>query len=112
VAPGPEAVLRAARAAAAIHCNQKTVGNRKGWRLPTIQELASLIDPTVPEPTLPTGHPFNLRGARVFWSATTGEGDTRTAWAVSFIDGAVLAFLKLVDAQVWCVRGGQGVDLQ
>src|SRR5262245_27831874 len=27
---------------ASVSCVQKTVGNRKGWRLPTIQDLASL----------------------------------------------------------------------
>ena len=48
---------------AQTHCKRRTLGNRKGWRLPTIQELASLVDPTVPPDagaTLPAGHPFTL----------------------------------------------------
>ena len=41
-------------------CINKTVGGQKGWRLPSVPELASLIDPSVvpPGPTLPPGHPF------------------------------------------------------
>jgi len=42
-------------------CNVKIVGNRRGWRLPTVQELASLLDPSNPNgnPDLPVGHPFS-----------------------------------------------------
>ena len=29
------------------HCNNLTVGNRKGWRLPTLQELASVVQASV-----------------------------------------------------------------
>jgi len=45
---------------AQTHCMNRLVGGRKGWRLPGPQELASLIDPTVPGPgpKLPAGHPF------------------------------------------------------
>jgi hypothetical protein len=100
-------------AGAQIHCNLRSLGNRKGWRLPTIQELASLIDPTVlfPGPTLPPGHPFDLV-AGLFWSATTGAGDTSTAWQVRLSDGFVLAADKASVFSAWCVRGGQGVNLQ
>src|SRR6266446_7070038 len=45
---------------AQIHCNQLTVGNRIGWRLPTLQELASLVDgdpANTSSPRLPPGHP-------------------------------------------------------
>src|SRR6266513_2461374 len=43
---------------AAVYCNELNVGNRKGWRLPTIQELASLVDQSQ-NPSLPAGHPFS-----------------------------------------------------
>src|SRR5262245_16126723 len=40
------------------HCYKKAVGgriNRKGWRLPTIEELASLVDTSSQPLTLPAG---------------------------------------------------------
>ncbi len=93
-------------------CNRNTVGNRKGWRLPTIQELASLVDPSGTNPTLPAGHPFSNVQPAAYWSATTFASNTTSAWFVDFSDGFVLTMNKPFSCFVWCVRGGQGVDPQ
>jgi hypothetical protein len=99
---------------AQFHCNRKTVGNRKGWRLPTLQELASLIDPTVPfpGPTLPSGHPFSNVQSHQYWSATSLADPSSTAWDVDFGTGDEFIHGKIGVDLVWCVRGGQGVDPQ
>jgi len=100
---------------AQYHCNDLNVGNRKGWRLPTLQELASLVDPSVPSPgpTLPGGHPFsNVQSG--YWSATTDDTNSSFALIVSFYFGVVGSFSKddTLNIRAWCVRGGQGVDPQ
>jgi hypothetical protein len=100
---------------AQFHCNQKTVGNRKGWRLPTIQELASLVQPGDPPggPDLPPGHPFDNVQSSDYWSATTFSANTSNAWGVGFGNGFVFTSGKTHGSLfVWCVRGGQGVDPQ
>jgi len=100
---------------AQFHCNQRTVGNRKGWRLPTIQELASLVDPTQSNPALPPGHPFQYVQSSFYWSATTSplpSSGAGFAWYVYFGDGTVDLLDRTTLPFVWCVRGGQGVDPQ
>jgi hypothetical protein len=101
---------------AQIHCNNVvTKGSRRGWRLPTVQELASLHDPSVPfagRATLPTGHPFQNVASDFYWSATSYANDTSEAWGVHFAVGLVDHFDKSTIRRVWCVRGGQGVDPQ
>jgi hypothetical protein len=95
------------------HCNQRTVFNRKGWRLPTIQELASLVDPSAPlPPTIPPGHPFSVPLLSNHWSATTSATSANLAWIVGFDSGFVGPSNKALNGHVWCVRGGQGVDPQ
>jgi len=99
---------------ALVHCYQRTVGGRKGWRLPTIEELASLIDPNNPtgNPDLPPGHPFSNVQSSSYWSAATFASDTSFAWVVNLGNGVVVIDDKTHTGTlfVWCVRGGQGID--
>ncbi len=91
---------------AIYHCYNMNVDGRKGWRLPTVEELASLVDPTQPAPTLPAGHPFTNVRSSFYWSATTLAGGTSSAWGVSFYGGLANGSAKSDASYVWCVRGG------
>jgi len=84
------------------------VSNRVGWKLPTLQELGSLIDTLQTNPALPSGHPFNVIGA-IYWSATTRGTQ---AWIVSVETGNMATIGQSSPLFVWCVRGGSGVDDQ
>jgi hypothetical protein len=88
--------------------NQIQLGNRKAWRLPTIEELLSLIDPSQSNPALPNGHPFvNVQGV-FYWSSTTYESSSSRAWFVSMGVGFAQVYSKSVSYFAWPVRGGNG----
>jgi hypothetical protein len=93
---------------AANDCYKKTVGGRKGWRLPTVEELASLIDTTQSNPTLPSGHPFQNVQSDYYWSSTAYVFDPNNAYNVSLANGTVVAGVKSATFYMWAVRGGQG----
>lgn len=95
---------------ALVHCYEKEVSGRKGWRLPTIEELASLVDTSQPAPKLPAGHPFSNVQSFFHWSATTDASFTSSAWGVFFDVGPVGIQVKADSFAVWCVRAGQGID--
>ena len=88
----------------------KNVGGRKGWRLPTVEELASLVDTTQSNPALPSGHPFTNVQSYYYWSSTTNVFDPCYAWFVTFFNGVVTTTAKSGTHYVWCVRGGHGHD--
>ncbi|HKQ35906.1 MAG TPA: DUF1566 domain-containing protein [Nitrospiraceae bacterium] len=92
-------------------CADKDVGGRKGWRLPSIFELASVMDLSMRTgPTLPLGHPFTNVLMDVYWSATTVAGTPNSAWLIFFDTGKVLHGFKTVTFHAWCVRGGVNAD--
>ena len=91
-------------------CLTRTTGNRRGWRLPSVHELASLVDPTRAGPALPLGHPFVLALpiVNVHWTATTNAANNTQVWFVNLQDGSVDNVPPRLtgEGNAWCVRGG------
>jgi Protein of unknown function (DUF1566) len=86
------------------HCYNLEVGGRKGWRLPTIEELASLLDTSQTDPKLPAGHPFSNVQFSFYWSATTVAHNTSSAWGADFGTGGIGPGVKSGPDFLWCVR--------
>ena len=103
------------------YCADKLVGGRKGWKLPSFDQLATLLDVNSPlcadpaQPCLPKNHPFKRVLPNNYWSATVNAEQPGNAWKVSFGDPFnpsnpdfnVFSTPKDDVAFVWCVRAGQ-----
>lgn len=103
-------------------CAAKNVGGRRGWRLASLAELSSLMEPDLGDlasgGALPPGHPFNVDAAGAgnrFWSATSVVGAPASVWAVSFRRNWVEKRDKDASAfddtaLAWCARGAMNAD--
>lgn len=92
-------------------CANRNTGDRMGWRLPSFSELASLVDQSQTQPSLPKGHPFtslDLEGN--YWSATSDSQFSSLQWVVSFVNGLVFSANKGNVFPAWCVRGPMNAD--
>jgi hypothetical protein len=76
--------------------------------LPSIVELNSLRDPTLPAPYVPTSVFPNVNGD--FWSATSLADDLSQAWLLSFQLGFIGKSGKAFSLLAWAVRGPMNVD--
>jgi hypothetical protein len=84
-------------------CSGLTLAGRT-WRLPTVNELGSLLDTTKASgPTIDTTA-FPSTVANYYWSSTTYAPNTSNVWAVLFFDGLIPSnFSKTTNSYVRCV---------
>ncbi len=74
-------------------------GPERGWRLPNINELESLVDCDSHHPALPRAHPF--RSVReVYWSSTTSMFEPDWAWAL-YLDSGGIGVGQKTQARFW-----------
>ena len=73
------------------------------WRVPTAEELASLVNRSCCNPA--SGFP-DMPSNR-FWSSSPYVGDAHSAWSVSFDSGNVDSYYRSGSYAVRLVRGGQ-----
>lgn len=64
------------------------VRNQPGWRLPTVKELASIVDRDRFEPALDPAFPLPYREF-YFWTSTPYVGVAGHAWFVEFGEGTI-----------------------
>jgi hypothetical protein len=89
-------------------CRALSVGGRKGWRVPSEEELMSLLGGAI------SGHPFTLSATVAYWTATTLSELPTSAIAVLSPSNATAGTVAKTDATrlKWCVRGGAAYDGQ
>jgi hypothetical protein len=96
-------------------CFALTVGNRRGWRLPTSAELLTLIDVDRPfDPAvarLPQGHPFLLQDSYYLWTrddfVQNGDEDLLAKKYHVAVDIRFGSVLGNEPNETLCVRGRQ-----
>jgi hypothetical protein len=89
-------------------CAEATIGGRMGWRLPSLHELTSLLDPAESSPALSEGHPFTDVSSSIHWTSTVTTGSVApvAAWGVDVTQGQIHFALDInTNRTTWCVRG-------
>lgn len=86
-------------------CSSSHAAGGTDWRVPTLQELRTLVEPSSIDVKLPADHPFANVEPSIYWSATERRENGAYASFVDFSSGRSATLEKYMPSFVWCVRG-------
>lgn len=90
--------------AAQVYCANLALGGSSDWRLPSITELATIVDESRSEPAIdPNTFPGTPPQSN-FWTSTTFAGNAAQAWGIYFYYGQMNPRDKTELKLVRCVR--------
>jgi hypothetical protein len=83
---------------------------KKGWRLPTVEELMTLVDPNASgTPKLPPNHPFNNISGK-YWTSTATVGNWFEKYVWDSATSSLSTQVTFPGNRAWCVRAPGGFD--
>ncbi|MEA1917856.1 MAG: DUF1566 domain-containing protein [Campylobacterota bacterium] len=87
---------------ASQYCSKLVVDDYSSFRLPTVEELQSIIDLKKYKPAIING--FKYVDTEYYWSSTPYAGDKSEFWAISFKSGESNTISENYDRHVRCVK--------
>jgi len=72
---------------AGTYCSNLILAGKDDWRLPSLDELNSLVDVTQTNPALPLGHPFTNVQYYNYWSSTPESAYSGLIANIDFSNG-------------------------
>lgn len=90
------------------YCAALVLPIERGWRLPALPELLSLLE----QSNLPPGHPFDgVDATGQFWTSTAPASEPNMAYTVDFMTGSNAPAYRMELRRAWCVRGAEGSNV-
>ena len=83
-------------------CERLQLDGMTGWRLPTFEELLSIVDYAKSRPAVIA--PFEYTAEESYWSATPFSANFDRAWTIDFRTGETYYSYKRTNHAVRCVK--------
>ena len=84
------------------YCQQLQLHGFRGWRLPTFQELLSIVDFGKVKPAILDA--FDYTAEETYWTATPFAANPSRAWTIDFRSGLSYYSYKTTNHTVRCVK--------